>query len=53
MQKFVLVLGAMAVVVTMCIATIMNPAAGSALARAEGNPLVAVDEIVIGAVAQR
>jgi hypothetical protein len=54
MQKIVLVLAAMAVVVTMCIATIMSPVAGSALARAEGNLLsVPTDEIVVGAMTQR
>jgi hypothetical protein len=53
MQKIIFALAAIAVVVTMCIATAMNPVAVSALARAEGNPLpVPANEVMIGATTQ-
>jgi hypothetical protein len=53
MQKIIFALAAVAVVVTMCVATAMNPVAASALARAEGNSLpVPADEVMIGATTQ-
>ena len=50
MQKILFALAALAVVITMCVATAMNTTAGSALARAEGHPApVLVDELTINA----
>jgi hypothetical protein len=50
MRRIVFALAASAVVVTMCVATAMSPAAGLALTRAEGNPVpMPINELVITA----